>query len=105
MKRTLSLIAVMIWSIFSTRAQSLSGKVTDSITGKPVSGSSVYLNTSSIGTATTESGTFLLKRIPHGKWDLIVSAIGYDTYILRISSDSLPPELKIRLRENVTEIS
>ena len=99
MKKTLSLIAIMIWSIFSIRAQSLSGMVTDSVTGKPVSGSSVYLNTSSIGAATAESGIFLLKRIPHGKWDLIVSAIGYDTYILRINSDSLPPELKIRLRK------
>ncbi|MDO6429223.1 carboxypeptidase-like regulatory domain-containing protein [Flavitalea sp. BT771] len=105
MKQTLSLIAFIIGSIFSTWSQSLSGTVMDAITGKPVSGGSVYLNTSSIGAATTESGTFLLKRIPHGKWDLIVSAIGYDTYTLRISSDSLPSELEIRLRQNASELS
>ena len=45
---------------------SLAGRVMDSARNKPLSNCSVYLNNTSIGTITSEDGTFLLKNIPGG---------------------------------------
>ncbi|HEY8967508.1 MAG TPA: carboxypeptidase-like regulatory domain-containing protein, partial [Puia sp.] len=84
---------------------SLAGKVVDSTSNKPLSNCSVYLNNTSIGTITSDDGTFLLKNIPRGRADLIISDIGYATYVLHLRSDSLPKDLRVRLRQNATELS
>lgn len=106
--KTLFLLSIACWSAIIVRAQdrpALSGKVTDSATGKPIAGCSVYLNNTSIGTVTATDGVFLLKGISRGRSDLVVSAIGYTTYVLPLRGDSLPGELKVRLRQNATELS
>ncbi|HVU55609.1 MAG TPA: carboxypeptidase-like regulatory domain-containing protein [Puia sp.] len=84
---------------------SLAGKVVDAVSNKPLSNCSVYLNNTSIGTITSEDGAFLLKNIPHGRADMVISAIGYATYVLHLRSDSLPKDLRVNLRQNATELS
>jgi hypothetical protein len=84
---------------------SLAGKIVDASGSRPLSNCSVYLNNSSIGTVSLRDGGFLLRDIPSGRSDLVVSAIGYATYVLPLRSDSLPKELLIRLRQNATELS
>src|SRR5882757_10863986 len=75
----------------------LSGKVTDASNGQPLAGCSVFINSTSLGTVTAADGTFLLKTFPRGRYDLIISSIGYSTYVLHLKGDSLPPELNVRL--------
>lgn len=101
---------VFLFLLFTAVAQCqtdifLSGKIVDSANGKPLSGCSIYLNNTSIGTVSSGEGVFLLKGIPRGRADLVVSAIGYSTYVLHLRSDSLPKDLRIRLRLNATELS
>ena len=84
---------------------SLAGKVVDSTSNKPLSNCSVYLNNTSIGTITSEDGVFLLKNIPRGRADLVISAIGYATYVRHLRGDSLPKDLRVRLRQNAEELS
>jgi hypothetical protein len=83
----------------------LSGKVTDSASGKPLAGVSVFLNSTSKGTITRADGSFLLPGIPGGRYELIVSAIGYETFVTGISSRSLPPPLKIALHTKASELA
>src|ERR1700755_124336 len=64
----------------------LSGTVTDSATRQPLAGVSVFLNSTSIGTTTQADGTFVLK-IPLGKYQLVISAIGYETRITEITGN------------------
>src|SRR6266567_7235959 len=73
----------------------LSGSVRDSSSGKPLAGVSLFLNSTSKGTITKADGTFVLPGIPGGRYELIVSAIGYETFITGITSRSLPPPLSI----------
>jgi hypothetical protein len=57
----------------------LSGSVRDSATGKPMPGVSVFLNSTSKGTITRADGTFILGGIPPGRYEVIISAVGYQT--------------------------
>jgi len=62
----------------------------NSITGKVISNNvavteaSVFLNSSSTGTKTLQDGTFSLDNVKNGNYDVIISCIGYETYIKNI---------------------
>jgi hypothetical protein len=56
---------------------SVRGKVIDAKTNEPLVAATVYLARTSIGTYTQEGGTFVLDKIPQGKYDLTISMLGY----------------------------
>jgi hypothetical protein len=84
---------------------SLTGSVRDSATGKPLGGVSVFLNSTSKGAVTHDDGSFTLSGIPAGRYELIISAIGYATYLTEISTRHLPPSLKITLHTQASELA
>jgi len=65
---------------------------------------SVYLNNTSIGTITNEQGLFTINRIPSDKFRLVVSSIGYETYVNLIDPRRLPVELIITLKLKSEEL-
>ncbi len=83
----------------------LSGKVTDSTTGKPIAAVSVFLNSTSRGTTTHDDGTFLLTDIPAGGYQLIISAIGYTTFQTLITTSQLPSDLNVTLHSRASELT
>jgi hypothetical protein len=83
---------------------SVHGFVTDQ-EGRSVAGASVYLSHTSKGVTTSVSGEFILQDLPEGKYDLVVSAIGYETKVVAISSESFPGKLAISLSRRVTELA
>ncbi len=85
-------------------ASTLSGIVTDSAIGKPLGGVSVYLSNTSRGTATRNNGGFTLA-IPPGAYQLVFSAIGYQTVVLDIDGNHLPAALKIALHGKAEELA
>lgn len=89
----------------SPAAGNLAGKVTDSATGKPLAGASIFINSTSIGTVSAPDGTFHLNNIRRNKFTLVVSAIGYATYTNDVSLAGLTQELHIRLRSQATELA
>ena len=83
------LLITPITAIFAqTGANILSGTVTDPAGGKLLTGVSVFLNNTSRGTATDAAGSFILKDIPPGKYQLLFSA----TIVYQDSSRLLPPQ-------------
>ena len=84
---------------------SLIGLVSDSADGKPLAGVSIFLNSTSKGTVSHEDGSFLLKGIPRGQYDLVVSAIGYETFVITINGSRLPHALKIVLHAKAAELA
>ena len=108
MKRALLLLFYPLAALtccFGQSANSISGIVTDSTDNSPVPGCSVFINGSSRGTITDAKGVFVLAHIPPGNYDLVVSAIGYETYILNFSDNRLPMDLKISLKQRASELS
>src|ERR1044071_10315988 len=77
MRLTLTFVMTVCFlsGVFSQDNLTITGKVTDE-KGRPVTGCSVYFSNTSKGTLTTTDGSFILKNLPEGKFELVVSAIG-----------------------------
>lgn len=82
----------------------LSGTVVSADTRLPVVAANVYLNNSTVGTITNENGQFTLKRFPNGRFDLVVSCIGYETYHITLQSNQLPEKISVSLKPSTQEL-
>lgn len=98
------LLCLFVDAVSAQENNYVSGKVTDA-TGKPIASCSVYLSNTSIGDVTSSTGSFTLKNLPSGKYELVVSAIGYNTKVMSVSSEAYPHDLKISLVIHSTELS
>jgi iron complex outermembrane receptor protein len=84
---------------FTNAQNTLTGKVTDSKTGSPVSGASIKVKNSKTGTSTDNSGRFTLQA---KQGDILeVSSIGYTTQTVTISDVAT---VTIVLEPNSTEL-
>lgn len=83
----------------------LKGNVVEAGTVKPVAAASVFISNSSTGTVTGETGNFVLGKLPAGKFTLVVSCIGYGTYVREIDLLHLPAQLVIELRHKSAELT
>jgi len=72
-------------SNFSTYLGTLSGKVTDSTTGKPLPGASVYIADLKLGVVADESGNYRFANLPSGTYLVEAHAIGHSTQIKDIT--------------------
>ncbi|MFN2456820.1 MAG: TonB-dependent receptor [Chitinophagaceae bacterium] len=95
MKLFISIILYLFFSIvlgcsqFKVNAQvrqkiSLSGIVTDSLTGSPLQGASVTATEARIGTSTDSTGRYVINNIPPGHLIIEVSHTGYRTVAVHI---------------------
>src|SRR6187402_863245 len=109
MKKVLSLFMALGFSLscFMAGAQTnvLTGMIRDSANGKPLPGVSIFLNGTSKGTVSRNDGSFALQGFPEGRYQLIISAIGYATYVTEINSHNLPPSLKVSLHGTADELA
>jgi hypothetical protein len=84
----------------------LKGTVKDSRTGEPLPFANVYINRTTLGTATTNEGGFVIKNIPPGNLELICSLVGYGTAKITTSIKAGEnKDLKIILRPIETQLS
>lgn len=97
------LYAALPKSASAQQVKTIRGVVTDA-QGKALAGASVYLSQTSIGVTTSNTGDFHLQILPDGKYDLVVSAIGYESKIIPISSSSYPASLKISSSIRATDL-
>ncbi|MFD2518656.1 TonB-dependent receptor [Salinimicrobium flavum] len=63
---------------------SITGTVHDEKTGEPVVGASVFLQKPERGTITNFEGEFTLSDVAEGRFNLIISSLGYGTRTIRI---------------------
>ena len=94
MTRLFTVVFLIIFNF--SRAQTISGRITDTETGIPVFGASVTLVDTDRGTVTDEDGNFSLE----GEGTILVSYIGYRNYRIKAGSDFL----NIRLSPEITEL-
>jgi hypothetical protein len=69
----------------------ISGRILNQADTKPVANVSVFLSNSSIGDKTANDGTFTLHNVKPGKYQMVVSIVGFDTYnrILVVENSSI----------------
>ena len=76
----------------------IKGRVVDSLDKKPVANASVFLSNASVGSNTANDGAFTLQNAKPGKYELIVSVVGYVTYrkiIVVNNSNIVLPDIEI----------
>ncbi len=71
-------IYVLLLAAFNLQANTLTGRVTDAETGKPVVNANVYISNTLYGSSTDSSGEYIIRDIPAGMHELVISIIGYE---------------------------
>ena len=97
MKKCGVLTAIMLLNVCIAYAQlSFRGKVTDAANGKALAGVNVRLEGTTIGTATENDGTFVLKNVPEGEYVMRASYTGYEVTREKVggSQDNMLLKLK-----------
>src|SRR5690606_24950816 len=78
-------ISLSIYSQQGRREQvSLSGKITDGITGSPLHGASISIDDAKRGTITDSLGNYLLENLPPGHHVIEVSFTGYGSIVTHL---------------------
>lgn len=92
-----SLLFVLLFSVFANSQKIVKGVVMDAEKNKPISNASIFLANTSIGTTADAQGNFSLS-IPNGRFDLIASSVGYETYNQTINSNEIFGFITIKLK-------
>ena len=82
----------------------LRGKVISEDTQKPLAAVSVYLNNTSLGAVTNDVGVFIITKIPSGKFRLVVSCVGYETYVNMIDPRTVGKDFIISMKPSSEEL-
>jgi outer membrane receptor for ferrienterochelin and colicin len=110
-KLTFIIIPILLLAVQSfTYAQSNSGRgqirgvVTDTTTGSALFGANVYLEGTSLGSATNIDGKYNIAEVPAGSYDLVVRYIGYrqKTFHLKVE-EGTTVELNVSLLSQAIE--
>lgn len=88
---------------FSFAQKRIKGVVLDAEKNVPVPKASVFLNNTSIGTTANEEGQFELS-VPAGRYDLIVSSVGFNTHNQTLNSTDADDFLTIKLNIKTPEL-
>lgn len=94
----------IVLCFFSNAQKVLIGKIIASDSKQPIASASVFLSNTSIGTTSKDNGSFIIQPFPEGRYDLVVSILGYETYTVTIASNSIPSKLEILLVPKVKEL-
>lgn len=96
--RRYSILIILFLFCKTIYSQTLNGKVINADSKEPLSSASVYLSNTSIGVNTNKNGLFELKVVNGGKYKLVVSYIGYETFTKLINFAHPPEDLIIPLK-------
>jgi len=104
----ISIISITTIAYSQEKTFSVFGKVIDSTSRLPLSGTSIFAQNTTQGTVSNSEGKFFI-RLPNGGYDLVISYTGYDKKILRIShtqilTDTIIVEL-IQQDKAMTEVA
>ncbi len=85
---------VLFCNLLSAQQKSITGKVTNSTTGEPVSNSTIVVKGSTVGTQTDAAGNFTIA-VPNANSKLVVSSVGYEPQEISVTGkDQIAVSLK-----------
>lgn len=99
----LFLICILFCTPLETLAKTLKGKVTDRQTGEALAGCAVYIDQSTVGTATDREGQFTLYYNGPLPVRLVFRSVGYELKAVQILPDS-PEEMNVALATQNAEL-
>lgn len=104
MQKSITLLAFLFFCSGIFGQKTFTGKIVDAGTGMPVLSASVFLSNTSKGTVTNAKGEFAIYNFPDGRFDVVVSCLGYETYVQSVESVNIPVDFTIRLKQKINEL-
>jgi hypothetical protein len=101
MRNNFLVVLLSLWAVVTCLGQTgtVKGIVLNNSTAEPLPFASVYINFTTLATSADKNGEFVLRNIPYGKHELIVSFVGHHPHQIKINiKDSIDKSLEIRLR-------
>lgn len=103
----LTLISVLAFSLtlYAGTTGKVAGKITDAESGDVLAGVNVFLQGTSLGAATDAEGFYYIINIPPGKYNLVVSYIGYAEHTVtdvQVNTD-LTTRIDVELNSEIME--
>ncbi len=85
--KVLKILILLIVTLYTTSysQNSLSGKIIDRTTQKPLQGASIYIPDLKTGSVSDQQGKYVISNLPKGKFLIEIKYIGFATKIERIS--------------------
>jgi outer membrane receptor for ferrienterochelin and colicins len=98
------IICSICWiNAFAQKSIDISGKIMSN--GQPVAFATVGITGTTCASVADEQGFFRLVNVPSGKQELIVTAVGFQTYKQRIAAERTMTELRIELIPLTTDLN
>jgi hypothetical protein len=104
MKGFLATILALLCFYAHAQQWSIKGTVKAADSQQPIALASIFLSNTSTGTTSNEQGVFTLGNIPAGRYELIVSCIGYETFVKVVQLNADIDNLAITLKPKVNEL-
>jgi hypothetical protein len=100
MRTTFLIIFFLITSITTFAQFKISGKVVNATNKTPLDGATVFINNTKFGTKTDNKGFFIIYNLQPGRYELIVSMIGFRTQKTQVfmQGDTKVPSIAIEQR-------
>jgi hypothetical protein len=105
MKRLLIVFGFLAITSAASGQNELSGHVLDSVTQEPIPFANVFFANSTLGTATNEAGEFTLKNFASGKYDVVISFVGYKTIQVPMSFSNNQQRVKVLLSQEIVQLN
>ncbi len=103
--KTFSFIVLFLLNAFvHAQKNSIIGVVIDADSKAPIGNCNVFISNTTAGTVTDTAGQFRLYNIEEGSFELVLSSVGYETFIYNFSSEQLPLNVKVSLNKRVIEM-
>lgn len=96
-------LLILLLPLSSLAQVSISGKVIDHSDKGPIPNASVFLTNATIGEQSAPDGTFRLNNIKPGKYELVISMIGFEIYRQNVvveDANIVLPDIEIKAKIN-----
>jgi outer membrane receptor protein involved in Fe transport len=108
LRRLLSSLIILATSLGFALAQgSITGTVTDSITGEAIIGANVIIQGTQTGSSTDIEGKFLIAKVSAGIYNLQISSVTYKTHLIPdvVVENGKKTTIDVSLSEDVSELN
>jgi outer membrane receptor for ferrienterochelin and colicin len=92
------LVLTLVIAVFSSLGGTISGKVTDAETGKPLTGATLRIDSIKRSTGTNSEGRYFLNNIPTGRYALKASHVGFAIQVIEDVEVETGMETKVDVR-------
>jgi hypothetical protein len=101
MKRLLLFISLLPLTCFAQIT--ITGKLTNATDKRSVADASVFLSNATVGNKSATDGTFILRHVKPGQYELVVTVLGFETYrqmVMAAGDNLILPDIQLTPKTN-----